>query len=569
MKNKLVAEIFYDIAKILEIKGDNPFRIRAYERAAQNIEGLAQNIEEFISKDNLTAIPGIGKDLAQKIKEIVKTDKLKDYEKLKKSIPDGLLDMLSIPGIGPKTAKMLFNKLKIKDTQTLEKYALEGKLHSLPGVKKKTEENILRGIGLVKKAKGRMLLSNATDSASEIVEGLNKLPEAIKISPAGSLRRMKETVRDIDILVTATQPQKIIAAFTKLPQVKDVLAKGPTKASIVTKNAVQVDLRVMSEKSFGAALLYFTGSKAHNIHLRQLALKKGLKINEYGVFRKDKFIAGMTEEEIYKLLGMDYILPELREDTGEIEAALKGKLPNLIKLSDIRGDFHAHSTYSDGRYSIKQMAQAAKDLGYEYIALTDHSQSLKVAGGLSLVDLKKKFKEIQNLNRGFKNFKVLYGTEVDIDSDGRLDYKDETLAEFDVVVAAIHTGFKQSKQQLTRRIVNACKSKFVDIIAHPTGRLLSARDAYDIDLEEVIRAAKDTNTFLEVNAFPNRLDLNDINARLAKERGALLAIGTDSHTTGQLGFMKFGISVCSRGWLEKKDVLNTYSLKDVLKRMKQ
>ena len=564
-----IVKIFRDIAKILEIKGDNPFRIRAYERAAQNIEGLSDDIENFIKEDRLTEIPGIGKYLSDRIKEFVKTGKIKIYEELKKSIPEGLLQLLKIPSVGPKTAKLLYEKLKIKNISDLETAIKKNRLTGIFGIKEKTVENILKGIEVLKRGKERMTLAQAAQVAEEFIKTLERLPEVKKISAAGSLRRQKETVRDIDILVISDNPQKIMHTFIKIPLVNDVLAEGETKASVRTKDDVQVDCRVVEEKSFGAALLYFTGSKNFNIKLRQLAIRKGLKINEYGVFKKDRFVAGRTEEEIFKILGLSYVEPELREDNGEIELAQQFKLPHLIELKNIKGDFHAHSTWSDGGNTIKEMAQAAKKLGYSYIAITDHSQSLKVAGGMTVADLKNKKLEIEKINKALRNFKVLFGTEVDIDSSGNLDYRDEVLKEFDIVVAAIHTGFKQSKEQLTRRIIKACKNKYVHIIAHPTGRLWGMRDAYDIEIEQILKVAKDTNTHLEINAFPQRLDLNDLNCRRAKEMGVQLAIGTDAHTTEQLVAMKLGVSVARRGWLSKEDVLNTIEVNELLKAIKK
>ena len=567
MNNLKVAGIFKDIAMILQIKGDNPFRIRAYERAAQNIEGLAQDLEEFIKEDRLTEIPGIGKDLSEKIKEYVGTGKLRAFEELKKTIPEGLLDLLNIPSVGPKTAKLLYEKLKIKNISDLEAAIKKNKVQGIFGIKEKTIENISKGIELLKRGKERMPLVLAIQVADEFVGALKRLPEVKKISCAGSLRRRKETVRDIDILVISDKPQKVMDTFSKLPPVKDVLAKGETKCSVRTKDDVQVDCRVVEQKSFGAALLYFTGSKNFNIKLRQLAIRKGLKINEYGVFKKDRFVCGRTEEEIFKILGMSYIEPELREDTGEIELAQKFKLPRLIELKDLKGDLHVHSKWSDGGNTIEELVKASQKRGYSHIAVTDHSQGLKVAGGMSIADLKKKRQEIDKLNKKLKGFRILYGTEVDIDSEGNLDYKDEVLKEFDLVIAAIHTGFKQSKEQLTKRIIKACTNKYVHIIAHPTGRLWGTRDAYEIDFEQILKVAKETNTSLEINAFPQRLDLNDLNCRRAKEMGVRLAIATDAHTTEQLETIKLGISVARRGWLTSSDVINTLSLEELLKKI--
>ena len=569
MKSAEIAEIFRDIAKILEIKGENVFRIRAYERAAQNIEGLPNLLEKYIKEDRLQEIPGIGKDLAERIKEYVSTGKISIYEELKKSLPEGLLELLKVPSIGPKTAKLLFDELKIKGISDLEIAIQNNKLQGLPGIKEKTIENMLKGIAIAKKGQERMTIAQAMMIAEEFTCPLKKLKTVKEISAAGSLRRQKETVRDIDILVTSDEPQKIMDTFVKLSQVKVIQAHGETKSSVRTKNDIQVDCRAVENRSFGAALIYFTGSKNFNIKLRQLAIKKGLKINEYGVFRKEKFICGKTEEEVFKYLGMQYIPPELREDTGEIELALKNNLPQLIALKDIRGDFHAHSSWSDGANSIEEMAQAAIKLGYSYIAITDHSRSLKVANGLSAAELKNKKAEIERLNKKLKGLRILYGTEVDIDSQGKIDYPDKILAEFDIVIAAIHTGFRQSGAQLTKRTVSACKNKFVNIIAHPTARLWDTRDAFDLDLEEIFKVASDTNTCLEINAYPQRLDLNDTNARRAKEMGVRLAIGTDSHSVQQLQSMNLGISVARRAWLAPEDVINTFPLEKILREIKK
>ncbi|KPK97859.1 MAG: hypothetical protein AMJ95_06980 [Omnitrophica WOR_2 bacterium SM23_72] len=569
MGNFEIAKIFRDIAKILEIKEDNPFRIRAYERAAQNIEGLSENLEEYVHKEAFPKIPGIGKDLESKIKEIISTGRLKFYEDLKKTLPQGLLEIESIPSIGPKTTKLLYEKLKIKNLFDLENAIAKNKLQGIFGIKEKTIENIQKGIALVKKGKELMTLAQAMAVAEEFSGALKKLPEVKEMAFAGSLRRQKETVRDVDILVISDKPSKVMSAFTKIPSVKDILAEGETKSSVRTKSDVQVDCRVVEPKSFGAALLYFTGSKNFNIKLRQLAIRKGLKINEYGMFRKNTFVAGRTEEEIFKKLGMVYIEPEMRENTGEIELALKNKLPKLIEFKDLKGDLHVHSRWSDGNNSIEEMAQAAKKFGYSYIAITDHSQSLKVASGLKPEDLKKKKQEIEKLNKKLKNFKVLYGTEVDIDANGKIDYKDSILKEFDIVVAAIHTGFKQSKAQLTRRLVSVCKNKYVHILAHLTGRLWGTRDSYDIDFEEILKVARDTNTCLEINAFPERLDLNDLHARRAKESGVKLAISTDAHETSQLSVVQFGLAVARRAWLGKEDVINTLSCEALLKEMRK
>lgn len=569
MNNADVVNLFRNIASILEIKGENVFRIRAYERAAQNIEALPDSLNKYIEEGKLTDISGIGKDLADRISEFAKTGKIKAYEELKKSVPEGLLELLNIPSVGPKTARLLYEKLRIKEINGLREAIKKGALKGIPGIKDKTIENILRGIEIVKKGRERMTLAQAQFLADEVIGSLKKLPEIKKISAAGSLRRQKETVGDIDILVSSDKPEKVIGALTGLSLVKDITAHGRTKASIRTKEDLQIDCRVVEERSFGAALMYFSGSKNFNIKLRQLAIKKGLKLNEYGAFRGEKLAAGRSEDEIFKLLGMRYVEPELREDTGEIELALAGRLPDLVGEKDIKGDLHVHSLWSDGSNTVAQMAEAAGKIGYSYIASTDHSKSLKVARGLSIADLRKKRREIDKLNSKLRGFRVLFGTEVDIDSQGGIDYPDSVLKDFDVVVAAIHTGFKQAKPQLTKRIVNACKNKFVHIISHPTGRLWGTRDAYPLDLNEVFNAASGTNTHLEINAFPNRLDLNDMHCRMAKEMNVKLAINTDSHSTEQLLSIKFGLAVARRAWLTKEDVINTLPVEKLLAALKK
>lgn len=570
MLNEIIAKIFRQIAMILEIKGENTFKIRAYERAAQNIEGIP-NLEDIVNEEKLTQIPGIGHDLSEKIKEFVIKGKIQAYEELKKSIPEGLLNLLNIPSVGPKTAKLLYEQLNIKSIPDLEEAIQKGKLKGIFGIKEKTIYNILKGIEVVKRGRERLTLAQAAFVADEFLGRLKKLPEVKKIEAAGSLRRQKETVRDIDILITSKTPKKIMDTFVRLPSVREVLAAGETKASIRTESDVQVDCRVVEEKSFGAALIYFTGSKDFNIKLRQIAIKKGMKLNEYGLFSAEGGPArgGKNEEEIFKKLGLSYIEPELREDTGEIELALESKLPHLIQLKDILGDLHLHSTWSDGYNSIGELANTAKNLGYSYIAVTDHSQSLKVARGLSIAGLKKKKKEIEKINNTLKGIRVLFGTEVDIDSNGNIDYPNSVLKEFEIVIAAIHSGFKQPKEQLTKRIVKACLNKYVQIIAHPTGLLWGTRDAYDIDFEEILKIAAKTNTHLEINSFPQRLDLNSHNCRLAKEMGIKLAINTDSHTIEQLSAMKFGVAVARRGWLTREDVINTLPIEKLLKAIKK
>lgn len=569
--NLEIARIFNQIADILEIQAENPFRIRAYRRAAQNIEALSGDVAEIAKRGELTKIPGIGNDLAGKITDFIKTGEIEFFEKLKKETPPVLLELIKIPGIGPKTAKVLVDKLKIKDIKDLEEKAKAHKLARLPGIREKTEENILRGLEIVRKEKERMPLGIALPLAEEVIAYLKKQAPVNQIISCGSLRRQKESVRDIDILVTSSEPKEVMDAFIRLPLIKEVLVHGPTKSSAIIEEGIQVDVRVVEPKSFGAALMYFTGSKEHNIRIRELAVKKGLKVNEYGIFRirSEKRLGGKTEEEIYKILGLSFVPPELREDRGEIETARKNKLPKLIKIDDIKGDFHVHTNASDGSNSLEELAEAAIKKGYEYITISDHSKTLPVAGGLKDRELLNQIKAIKKLNKRLKGFKILAGTEVDILEDGSLGFKDEILTQLDIVVAAIHTGFKQSKEKLTGRIIKAMQNKYVNIISHPAGRLMGKRDAYPLDMEEIFKVAKETNTALEINAFPQRLDLDDINSRRAKELGIMLAIGTDTHSIDQLENMKYGLSVARRAWLEKKDLLNAYSPEEVLKKIRK
>ena len=570
MDNAAIAAIFRNIAVILELKGDNPFRIRAYEKAAQNIESLNQNLKDLAKENRLTAIPGIGTDLANKINEIIATGTLAQYEELKKSIPQGLIKMLQIPGLGPKTIKAIYQKMHIETIEELKKAAKGGKLTRIPHLKEKTQENILKGIALLENTAQRLILPLALEIAEKyFYKPLKQLREIEKIEIAGSLRRRKDTIGDIDILASSKKPNKVMGFFTSLGNVKDILAKGPTKSSIVSKEGFQVDLRVIKKESFGSALLYFTGAKQFNINLRQLALKKGYKINEYGVFKKNEPVAGKTEKEIFSFFKMQYIPPVLREDRGEIDLALKHKLPKLIELKDIRGDLHIHSTYSDGSSTIEEIARKAKTFGYDYVAITDHSRSLKVANGLSIERLYQKKKAIEKLNKKLKGIRILCGSEVDILSDGQLDYPNEVLKDLDIVIAAIHTGFKQSKKQLTTRIIKALKNKYTHIIAHPTGRLWGVRPEYEIDLEEIFKVASEYGKAMEINCYPKRLDLNDINVLKAKSAGVKLALGSDTHIIDQMNSMQWGITVAQRGWLIKENVINTLSLDNLQKWLKR
>lgn len=569
MVNLEIARIFNAIADMLEIKGDNPFRVRAYRRAAENIEGLAEDVAILVERESLEQIPGIGKDLAAKIHEFVTTGTLREYDKLKGEVPPGVVELLHIPGVGPKTAKLLYDEKGIDSTEKLEAAARAGELRGLPGIKAKTEENILRGIEMLRRASGRMPLGLALPLAQEFIARLEQVKGCQRIHYAGSLRRMKETVGDIDILAISTAPAKIMDAFVTLPSVHDILAKGETRSSVMTRHGIQVDVRVVEPEAFGAALAYFTGSKAHNIRLRDMARKKGLKISEYGVFeeRTGKRIAGKEEEDIYEVLGLPFIVPELREDAGEIEAALQGQLPDLITVDDIRGDLHVHSTWSDGAHAIEEVAEAAQRRGYAYIAITDHSKGLGVARGLGAEDLAKQCEEIRKLNQRFKNFRILTGVEVDIRADGSLDLPDAVLAKLDFVVASVHSALRQDREKMTQRIVRAVGNPHVRALGHPTGRLLGEREPFEVHLDDVLHAARQSGIALEINASPSRLDLNDVHARRVKEAGLSLVINTDTHTLANFEYIHLGVATARRAWIEKKDVWNALSLKQLLKRL--
>jgi DNA polymerase (family 10) len=564
MKNKELANLFERMADILEFKGENPFKISAYRRASRIIGDLTQDIEEITEQGELKNIPGIGEGMAQKIEEYLKTGKISKFEEVKKGVSDELIAIMDIPGMGPKTLSMFHKEKGINNFSQLEKALNDGSILGLFGMGEKKIENIKRGIQLLKQSKGRMNLGVAFPVARRIVETLRQKTGSKKIEWAGSLRRMKENIGDIDILATGPDREKILQAFTHLPDVKEVLASGETKASVIVEGGTQIDIRVVEQDSYGAALQYFTGSKGHNIHLRGIAKAEGIKINEYGVFKGNKKIAGKEEKDVYGALGMVWIEPELREDRGEIEAAQKGRLPKLVQESEIKGDLHVHSKWSDGTSSIEEIAQAAQKRGYQYVAICDHSKSLRIAHGLDESRLMKQMEEIDRINEKTRNFQILKGTEVDILTDGKLDLPEKILKKLDFVVAAIHSGFKQDKGKMTKRIVRALESPYIHILAHPSGRLLGARDPYEVEIDELMEAAQKYGKALEINAYFERLDLDDIHCRKAKEMGVRVGIGTDSHRLDQMWMMSLGVAVARRGWLETKDVLNILSLKEIL-----
>jgi len=567
MKNKLVADIFYQIADLLDVNGEIFFKTRAYRKAAQTIETLDEDIEIVSKEKRLQSIPGIGESLAKKIREIVETDGLEYFEKLKKETPEGVIDLLEILGLGPKKVSALYRNLSILNISDLKEACNKGKLRNLEGFGEITERNILRGITLREKTSGRVLLNVAYEYGNNYLEYLRKCKKIEKISIAGSLRRMKETIGDLDILASSDAPDEVMDHFVKYRDVQRVLLKGSTKTSVLLNDDLQVDLRVVEEKNFGAALQYFTGSKEHNVKMRSIAIKKNLKLNEYGLFDKKtgEYIVGRTEREIYNKLDLAYVEPELRENRGEIETALKGELPDIVKYSDIKGDLHVHSRWSDGTDSIEDIATKAQILGYEYIGIADHSQSLKIARGLTEERIDKKIKEIDSLNKKLSDFRILCGTECDIKSDGSLDYDNRILKKFDFVGIGIHTSFKMNKKEATERIIKGMENKHADFLAHPTCRIIGRREPFELDMGKIFDAAVETDTYLEINSFPDRLDLNDTNAKFAKERGAKFIIGTDSHNVKNLPFMRLGIATARRGWLNKNDILNTNSLKNLEK----
>ncbi len=573
MKNHEISELFTRFGRLLEMTDENVFKIRAYFKAAENIDALGQDLEELAKEEKLSAIPGVGRALEEKIIEYLKTGKVEAYEQLIKEVPETLIEVMSIPSVGPKKAKMFFDKFKVKTVDDLARIVAEGKLQGVDGIKEKTIQNITAGIAFVQQGQARLTIDVATQVARGFVNALKDLPGVRSVEVTGSLRRGKESVGDIDLLVDASDPKSVMEAFVHLPEVKTVNGHGDTKSSVVTRANVQVDLRIIPPNVFGAALLHLTGSQSFNVKLRQLAIKKDMKVSEYGIFKmqgeQEKLLPSDTEEKCFQALDLPYIEPELREELGEEWYFSGKKIPKLIELKDIKGDLHTHSTYSDGRHSIEEMAEAAQALGYEYLGVSDHSAKLKIARGVSEADLLKKIKEIEALNRRLKGFRVLCGSEVEIDSEGNLDYNEDTLARLDVVIASVHSGFEQSKEQITRRFVKACQNQYVHAIGHPTGRLIGRREGYQVDFKELCRAAADTGTCLEINAYPNRLDLDSANAYFARSMGVQFVINTDSHSKIHLPYMTYGVGVARRGWLTADDVINTRSLKELEKILKQ
>lgn len=561
MKNRIIAQMFERMADVLEFKGEMPFKVNAYRKASRIIGDLQEDIEKIWKEGRLQKIPGVGAGLAKKIDEYLRTGKMTKYEEVTGDVPSGLIELLEIQSLGPKTLALAHKELGVKNLEDLRRVIEDGSLARLPGMGQKKVDNIAEGINLFQASKERISLGVALPLVEEVMYQLKKRTGVERLSPAGSLRRMKETVGDIDILVETEEGGKLVDEFVHLPMVTQVLAAGETKGSVIVEGGIQVDVRAIKPESYGAALQYFTGSKAHNIHLREIAKRRGLKISEYGVFRGEEKIGGRHEEDVYSALDLVWIPPEIREDRGEIERSAEDNLPRLVEEKDIKGDLHVHSRWSDGSATLEELVTRAKEKGYQYIAICDHSPSAKYARGLSIERLLKQVEEIKALNQKLDGFRILTGVEVDILSDGSLDLPDDILGKLDIVVAAVHTGFKQ---RVTERILSAMKNPYVKIIAHPTGRLISKREGYEVDLEQVLRAAADTGTVLEINAYYDRLDLSDLNSQRAKEMGIKLAINTDTHQIDQLDMMKLGVGVARRGWLEKKEVINTWSVEEIL-----
>lgn len=557
VQNAEISAMFEQTADLLEIKGENQFRVRAYRRAARTIEGLPQSVRGLLSAGtDLSELPGIGEDLAGKIADIVRTGHFELLDSLKKKLPGQLGDMAALPGLGPKRVKLLYDKLKLRTLDDLRRAIRTGRLRKLKGFGPTIEKKI--AAALAKPTAEKRFRIAVAEAEAEALVGY--LRNGGRVVVAGSYRRRRETVGDLDVLVTAKDGAAVGDKLTRYDNVAEVLAHGPTRTTVVLRSGLQVDVRAVPEQSYGAALMYFTGSKAHNIALRGLAVDRGWKLNEYGMFAGKRRVAGATEEEIYKKLGLQFIPPELREDRGEVALAKANKLPRLVSVSDIRGDLHVHSDWTDGTAPIADMAAAAKARGYDYMALTDHSRRVAMAHGLDPARVSRQIREVEKLNKKLKGFTILTGIEVDILKDGRLDLPDSVLSRLDVVVASVHSYFDLPRKEQTDRVVRAMENRHVSILGHPTGRLIGVREPYDIDMERVIAAASNLGCCLEINSEPDRLDLNDIHAHAAKSAGAKVAISTDAHSVNAFAYIRFGIDQARRGWLTADDVINTRSL---------
>ena len=575
MNNSKIAGILNEIADLLEIQGANPFRIRSYRHASQTIEACREDIASRVrNQQDLTELDGIGESMAQKLQEIVREGDCREHRQLLEQIPAGLLDFLKIPGLGPKKAGLIYKELHISTLSQLEQAATAGKLRLLPGMGQKTEEKILHGLEVLKKMAGRVLWIEAEVEAQAIRQALEACPQVQKLEIAGSYRRKRDSIGDLDFLVIGSPAEPIMQSFVGMPEVKEILASGETKSAVRLDSGLQADLRVVPQASYGAALQYFTGSQAHNIALRERAKRMGFKINEYGVFQEPEGARcpAETEEEVYKILGLAWIPPELRENRGEIERAMSGSLPVLIELSDIRGDLHNHTKASDGSCSLEELLLWGDCLGYEYLAVTDHSKSLTVANGLDERRLRMQMEQIDRLNSAknkIHRVHLLKGCEVDIKADGSLDLDEDLLSELDLVIAAIHSHMSMAQDEMTERIITALAHPCVHILAHPTGRILMHRESFALDMDRIFSAAARYGVALELNAYPARLDLNDLHCRTATEKGVSVAINSDSHAIDHFHFMRYGIFQARRGWLEKRNVLNSLPHADLLKTLHQ
>ncbi len=574
MKNQEIAKIFYDIARFLQIEGV-PFKPYAYEKAGASIEGLSQDVAEIYLKGGrkaLQEIPGIGKAMSDHIEEFVKTGKVKFYQEMRKKLPVDMDALLKVEGMGPKKAKVLYEKLGVKNLKGLEKVAKAGKIAPLFGFGETTEKNILQGLEFLKVSKGRVRLHEILPVAREVLKKLENLKEVQKVSIAGSLRRRKETIGDVDFLVVSKHPKKVMDFFVKLPGVEKIWGQGGTKASVHLAAGYDMDLRVVPQKSYGSALQYFTGSQDHNIVTRKIAIEKGLKLSEWGLFDGSRQIPTSSEEQVYKALGLAWVPPEMRENTGEVEAAQNGKLPKLLELKEIKGDLHVHSNWKDlegGKDSIEVLAKFAMGLGYEYLGISDHTNDLNVEKGLNEKELLEQNAYIKKLNAKLKSrgFRILHGCEANIRRDGSIDVKDAVLEKLDYVIAGVHSLHKMEKKEMMARLEKAMKNPHVDILAHPTGRIVGSRDEYQHDFDEMLKLAKQTGTILEINASV-RLDLRDLYIRRAKEEGVKMIINTDAHKKEQMLFMEYGVAQARRGWAEKQDIINTLSAEELLKNLK-
>jgi DNA polymerase (family X) len=569
-QNVEIAELFNRLADLLDIEDANPFRVRAYRNAARVIGGDSRSMADLLAQGrDLTELPGIGKDLAAKIATIVKTGRLPQLEEIERRTPRALSELMQLPGLGPKRVKLLYRELKIRSQEDLLRAVRSGKLAKLPGFGAKTVEKIATGLAHIAPGAKRLKLADAEQFAAPLVAYLKKTPGVTTVEVAGSFRRRQETIGDLDILVICADSTRVMQRFVKYDSVAEVLSQGETRSSVRLRSGLQVDLRAVPKESYGAALYYFTGSKDHNIAVRKLAVAKGLKINEYGVYRGDKRVAGRSEEDLFGILGLTYVPPELRENRGEIDAARRNRLPKLVTLEDIRGDLHSHTNATDGQDSLAEMAAAAKARDYEYLAVTDHSRHVTVAHGMDKKRLLAQIRAIDKLNARFRGFRLLKSSEVDILEDGSLDMPDEVLKELDLVVAAVHYKLDLPAARQTRRLLDAMDNRYLNIIAHPSGRLINERPPMDYDFERVLRGAKERGCCLEVDSQPERLDLDDVHCKLAKEMGLKLVISSDAHSTDGLGLIRFGVDQARRGWLEPADVLNTLPLEKLLRALKR